>query len=361
MDGLIYAYHTPKSAAQQKYTQERLAAVAEQRKRRNLAQGINDQFEGTITRTISVYTDQPRDPQQKAIDDGDMEHHRVPTTSSSSSSSNSENPHHSLLSNPFELRFGRRYLRQLPYPLPVDLAEIQRQNLRTLLCSRVFGRAVCSPGIKKEVPKRVLEIGCGSGYWSAMCHEYFVSLGHKNVSFTGLDVAPLAPDLRKQGVNWKFVQHDLRRFPYPFEDESFDLVMLKDMSLVLPLGLASQKLIDESIRILRTGATIEIWESDHVLRSLLPHPPAASKQLADQEIAIKTATFLVSPGTPFAPAQNKYLVQANTWIQDALDRKKLPPTSLCKDCAYSTPGTRQPGQCWNPTCRHSTRRAEMGV
>lgn len=129
------------------------------------------------------------------------------------------------LSNPFELRHGRRYLRELPYPLPVDLHEIQRQNLRTLLCCRVFGRAICAPHITKDrVPKRVLEIGCGSGYWSAMCHEYFSSLGQKRVSFTGLDVAPLAPDLKKQGMNWTFIQHDLRRIPFPFRDEQFDLV-----------------------------------------------------------------------------------------------------------------------------------------
>ena len=331
MDGLIYAYYAPKSAAQQKYTQERLAALAEERKRRTFATDSNGQLERTTsnssTSNTSVWSATvPREGHRRDNKHGDMEHQRAPTTSSSNSSSQSEIAHHSLLSNPFELRFGRRYLRELPYPLPVDVPELQRQNLRTLLCCRVFGRAVCSPNIKHEVPKRVLEIGCGSGYWSAMCHEYFSSLGHKKVSFTGLDVAPLAPDLKKQGINWTFVQHDLRRIPLPFDDEYFDLVMLKDMSLVLPLGMASQKFIDESIRILREGGTLEIWESDHILRSLLPHPPTPSKQLVDQETAIKTATFLISPGTPFAPAQNKYLHQANKWIQEALDRRKLPPT-----------------------------------
>ena len=50
-----------------------------------------------------------------------------------------------LLRDPYELRHGRRYLRDLAYPLPVDLPEIQRQNLRTLLGCAVFGRAVCAP------------------------------------------------------------------------------------------------------------------------------------------------------------------------------------------------------------------------
>jgi SAM-dependent methyltransferase len=232
-----------------------------------------------------------------------------------------------LLRDPYELRHGRRYLRDLAYPLPVDLPEIQRQNLRTLLGCAVFGRAVCAPKATKQVPQRVLEVGCGSAYWSARCHEYFTSLGHHNVSFTGLDVAPLAPDLKKQGVNWTFVQHDMRRNPWPFEDETFDFIMLKDLSLVVPLGSAYQHFLDECIRLLQVGGTMEIWESDHVLRSLLPHPvpPPNVKQRTDHDMAVSTGTFLIGPGTPFAPAQNKYLTHANTWISEALDRRKLPP------------------------------------
>lgn len=257
---------------------------------------------------------------------GEMESARLPS-SRSSSSSTSEQAHQSLLSNPFELRHGRRYLRDLPYPLPVDLAEIHRQNLKTLLKCKAFGgRAVCSPNVKKRAPTKVLEVACGSGFWSAKCHEYFSSLGHKNVSFTGLDVAPLAPDMRKQGINWKFVQHDLRRVPWPFEDETFDFVMLKDTSLVMTLGVPSQKMIDESLRVLSEGGTLEIWETDHIFRSILPHPPAVAKTVLDRETAAKLGVFLVLPGTPFASPQNKYIQHANGWIQEALHRKKLPPT-----------------------------------
>jgi len=238
-----------------------------------------------------------------------------------------QEPLQDLTRDPYDLRHGRRYIRDLAYPLPVDLPEIQRQNLRTLLGCTVFGRAVCAPNVTKDVPRKVLEVGCGGAYWSARCHEYFTALGHRNVSFTGLDVAPLAPDLKKQGVNWNFVQHDMRRNPWPFEDEEFDFIMLKDLSLVVPLGSASQRFLDECIRLLRVGGTLEIWESDHILRSLLPHPPPPPniKQRADHDMAIQTGTFLIGPGTPFAPAQNKYITHANTWIGEALDRRKLPP------------------------------------
>jgi SAM-dependent methyltransferase len=329
MDGLIYAYRSLPSVAQQKYMQERRAELADQRKRQGHTDGLlllEPTYSG-VSATPAQYHRRTNSSDATSTERDMVEH---PRTSSSTSSSQSEIAHNSLLNNPFELRHGRRYLRELPYPLPVDLHEIQRQNLRTLLCCRVFGRAVCSPEIDKRPPKRVLEIGCGSGYWSAMCHEYLSTRGHRNVAFTGMDVAPLAPDLKRQGVNWTFVQHDLRRIPLPFDDEQFDLVMLKDLSLVLPLGMASERFIDECIRILAPTGILEIWESDHVLRSLMPHPPAPTKNPAEQRAAANTATYLLSPGTPFAAAQNKYLQQANAWIQEALDRRKLPPTPCAR-------------------------------
>ncbi|KAL1303852.1 hypothetical protein AAFC00_000308 [Neodothiora populina] len=230
-----------------------------------------------------------------------------------------------LLANPFELRHGRRYLRDLPYPLPCDLAETQRQNMRTMLGMTVFGKACCAPIKPKATGTlKVVEIGCGAAYWSATCHDWLASVGITNVSFTGIDIAPLAPDLNKQGVKWRYIQHDLRRLPWPFEDEEFDLVMVKDMSLAVPIGIATQQFVDETIRIIAEGGILEFWESDHTLRCLRPHPPPPPGMLKPEEAAaISTKTYLISPGTPFAPAQNKYVINSNSWISDALDDRRL--------------------------------------
>jgi SAM-dependent methyltransferase len=147
------------------------------------------------------------------------------------------------------------------------------------------------------------------------------------VEFVGLDIAQIAPDLKKQGINWRFVQHDIRKVPLPFEEEEFDLVLMKDLSLVLALGPQQERLFDDAIRVLRSGGVLEIWETDYLVRSLLPHPPMPpSKRPEEHDYAVRTATFLISPATPFAISQNTYLTDSNGWIQDALDVRKLSPT-----------------------------------
>jgi SAM-dependent methyltransferase len=257
---------------------------------------------------------------------------KAPSVSSSSTQSiqqiKSNDPN---TKTPFVFKHGRRYLRepsQNDYPLPCDGPEIHRQNLQTHLALKAFGRALCSPFVEKSAPKRVLDVGCGSGYWSSLCHDYLASLGCLNVEFVGIDIAPITPDLKKQGINWRFVQHDLRKTPLPFEDEHFDLVLVKDMGIAFPMGECHDNLFDELIRVLRSGGTLELWETDYLVRSLLPHPPAPPRgNKEEHDHAARTATFLISPATPFAKSTNKYLTNSNSWIQDALDRMDISATS----------------------------------
>ncbi|PSN62700.1 SAM binding motif-containing protein [Corynespora cassiicola Philippines] len=249
----------------------------------------------------------------------------------SSSSTQSTKDDGSSLTHPFVLRHGRRYLRDLAYPLPCDLAELQRQNLQTLLATTVFGRALGSTPSPQKPPTKVLELGCGSGYWSSVCHDYLAELGVQDVQFTGLDIVPLAGDLRRQGIDWRFVQHDLRKVPLPFDDAEFDIVVMKDLSMVVPIGVPSQRTIDEAMRILKSGGTLEVWDSDHIIRSILPHPPPPpGKTPQEYAASVSTGAFPISPLTPFTEVQNKYLQDANTWIQEALDRRKLTPTPCAR-------------------------------
>ncbi len=247
---------------------------------------------------------------------------------------------------PFVVRSGRSYLSDpfLPYPLPVDLAELHRQTLRTLLLFQLFTGPVCSPAFAGKPPARVLEVGCGSGFWSMMCHQYYSQRGHSGISFTGLDVAPISsgassgnltplfgsssrrPD---RDMRWQFVQHDMRRIPWPFAPDEFDLVMVKDISLATPTAL-QQSLMEEYIRILRPGGTLEIWESDHTIRMLRPHvPEPSSSGLADDEeeheSAERLGAYLMTANTPLSAPSNSYIVEYNAWLAKALEARSLSP------------------------------------
>ena len=232
-------------------------------------------------------------------------------------------------------RLGRRYLRDAPdYPLPVDLGELHRQNLRTLLLMQVFGGPICAT--IESPPTKVLEIACGSALWSSSCHEYFKKQGHENISFTGLDIASLAPDLKKQGVNWQFVQHDLRKPPLPFKDGEFDLIFVNDCMVVfaadpeVPVNpLTGFK------KYLKPGGVVEIWESDFHIRCLLPesaHAPGIATE--DLKTAKMTATYTMSQTTPFTKAPNKFLQAYNNWLEAGFQRLGL-SVAPCATLGYS--------------------------
>lgn len=253
---------------------------------------------------------------------------RLRTTSSASSSSprDASGDHTPSASPPFVLRQGRRFLRDptSPYPLPVDLIELHRQTLRSLMFMRIYGAPFCSPCFEETPPKKVLEVACGSALWSSICHDYFRKQGHSNISFTGFDIAPLAPDHKLPGLDWRFLQHDLRNRPWPFSDGEFDFIFVKDAGLCVPEGSFEDDPLDEPMRLLKPGGVLEVWESDHLFRTLLPHPaiPAGTPEEIVEQAEL-SGTYIISPGTAFATPQNKYLLDYNAWAQKAFEKRHL--------------------------------------
>jgi hypothetical protein len=132
-------------------------------------------------------------------------------------------------------------------------------------------------------------------------------------------------------MNWRFVQHDLRRVPLPFRDEEFNLIMIKDLSMVTPTTGMLQVLMDEYLRILKPGGKLEIWDGDHSLRMLLPHAPPSTREdeedSEDEEQVHTNAmgTYTLTPQTPLAAPQNQYLQDYNGWISKALEARRLTP------------------------------------
>ncbi|KAF7531796.1 hypothetical protein G7054_g8531 [Neopestalotiopsis clavispora] len=239
---------------------------------------------------------------------------------------------------PLVIRNGRTYIHdeQLPYPLPVDLAELHRQSLRTLLLFQLFGGPIISDAFASKPPQRILEVGCGSGFWSMMCHRYFTQHGHGGVSFTGIDIVPLCgtgPDPNSKpdkDMNWRFVQHDMRRTPWPFQDGEFDLVMVKDMSCAAP-GQFSQIFMDEYLRLLAGGWPHVPAASTAATAAAPPPPPPPAASATDdsesgsedEDDATRLGVYVVSANTPLSAPLNQFLVEYNGWLSKALDKRFL--------------------------------------
>ncbi|KAF7562812.1 hypothetical protein G7046_g1301 [Stylonectria norvegica] len=240
------------------------------------------------------------------------------------------------IAKPFVLRNGRTYFNDptLPYPLPSDLTELHRQCLRTLLLIQIYGAPICSPSVLTNPPLRVLEIACGSGFWSIMCNQYFRERGHSGISFTGIDIAPLAPGSANtptdsvkpdKDMNWKFIQHDLRQIPWPLPNEEYDFIMIKDTSLMMP-NLLYDPFMEEYLRILCPNGTIEMWESDAVIRMLRPHVPSpkqGSDEAEEHEAVSNLGAYIMTANTPLSAPLNTYLVEYNHWLSRALESRQL--------------------------------------
>ena len=233
---------------------------------------------------------------------------------------------------------GRIYLGDttLSYPLPVDLAELNRQSLRTLLFTQIFGGPVVSPALAISPPRKVLEIGCGSGFWSMICYQYFKDRGCSEVEFVGLDIVPLASDDTQTGsaspmpgpkMKWAFVQHDIRNPPWPFPDNEFDLIVSRDMTYAL-CYTNHPHYMDENLRVLRPGGVIEIWETDHTIRLLHPHFPdesAITHMQAGERHKSMQETYDINITTPLSAPVNPFLTEYNGWLSKALDARHIAP------------------------------------
>ncbi|KAA8908935.1 hypothetical protein FN846DRAFT_776890 [Sphaerosporella brunnea] len=217
----------------------------------------------------------------------------------------------------FVTRNGRKFYNDetSPYPLPCDVKEMSRQALWHELHREVYGSYSNIDWQSEKIPSKVLELGCGSAIWSASMADYFASLGHPNVEFTGLDVVQSYTDMKN--VNFKFVKHSILIVPLPFEDNTFDYIMSRDMMLAAPTHSMYTGIMAELIRVLKPGGFVEVQCNDFVIRTI---------QRTTIPYANKVGTYDISSSVQLSSnSENPFIQQWNEKIQKAFLARNLPP------------------------------------
>jgi hypothetical protein len=133
--------------------------------------------------------------------------------------------------------------------------------------------------------------------------------------------------LRKQGVNWKFVRHDVRFTPLPFGKDEFDLVLVQNVSLVFSRGANFAGLVADLIRCTKPGGVWEIRNSDFLVRSITEHLPAQRRPPVNRNHADQIENLLVPLGYAFEQAQNRSIQEANAWITEACLKLRAEPAA----------------------------------
>ncbi|KAF8471832.1 hypothetical protein BDZ91DRAFT_477168 [Kalaharituber pfeilii] len=220
-------------------------------------------------------------------------------------------------STPFRYVNGRRFHsdESIIYILPCDIPELNRQNLKHLLYKEVFGGYhMADFSDKNKIPRKVLDIGCGTGIWIASMHDEFAARGFDDVKFIGMDIVPVHAPMA--GVDFTFVRHDALRMPYPFKDGEFDYVFIRDLTLGIPDTVVHHEVIAECMRVLREGGVFEIQCTDHSIRGLSPTKAPRNPSSA----------YTITPTLQFeAQPRNDHIKAYNARLQKVLGKRNLSP------------------------------------
>ncbi|KAF8910070.1 hypothetical protein CPB84DRAFT_1842730 [Gymnopilus junonius] len=104
----------------------------------------------------------------------------------------------------------------------------------------------------KNPPATVLDLGCGEGHW--VLHAASV---WKDSVITGLDMVDVTLPALETTDNANFVQGNFVKYPLPFEDKSFELVRMANLTLAIPY-LQWVALLTEVRRVLTVNGRLEI-------------------------------------------------------------------------------------------------------
>lgn len=111
----------------------------------------------------------------------------------------------------------------------------------------------------KRPPRRVLDLGCGTGFWIISAAQHW-----KETHFVGFDISHCQPNLHytaleyRNRIEWV---HGNFLDGLPFEDEEFDMVRIMFIGLGVPED-EWQFIFDEVVRVMTKDGVVEVIEED---------------------------------------------------------------------------------------------------
>ncbi|MBX5450939.1 class I SAM-dependent methyltransferase [Thermogemmatispora sp.] len=165
------------------------------------------------------------------------------------------------------LQSERRFLQEQPYMLPKDLGEVNRLDFQHYVLRALLRANYLAP---IEQPRRILDVGCGTGQWAfELCQQF------PQAEVVGVDLEQIKATTPPS--NYRFVQGDVLR-GLPFADASFDFVHQRLLTSALPLA-AWPEVVRELARVTAPRGWVELVEPGLGLR-VTPAGPANEQLLS---------------------------------------------------------------------------------
>ncbi|KAF7985559.1 hypothetical protein HWV62_3821 [Athelia sp. TMB] len=149
---------------------------------------------------------------------------------------------------------------EVPYPRSYARSIVDLDVWETKWCEQLCGSLTWHVFPPDAPPKKVLDIGCGTGTWIMECTKLW-----KDAQFVGLDIVPLQPDLKRVGsrdvagrVHW--VQANFLE-GLPFPNDEFDFVHAKRIARGVPED-KWDALFEEISRVMKPGGAFEMFEEE---------------------------------------------------------------------------------------------------
>ncbi|KAL7273529.1 hypothetical protein RUND412_003609 [Rhizina undulata] len=179
---------------------------------------------------------------------------------------------------------GRRYHEhnEGKYLLPNDEAELERMDLfHHCLLLALHGELFIAPVGKGWQPKKILDIGTGSGIWAIDFAEQF-----PEVEVIGVDLSPTRPAWSPPNATFEIADVEEA---WQFEDNSLDYIHIRHMAGHI---YDWPRLYAQAFKALRPGGWIEVQEGTDWFTSddnSIPPTSKAFRYVQDLDAALESA------------------------------------------------------------------------